>query len=69
MLRDGLEVLSQAHEEVADRIVRMAIDQAAIPMVSRTHGQIATPTTLGKEMANVFARLKRQMASLQKIFP
>ena len=32
-----------------------------LPMLSRTHGQPATPTTVGKEMANVIARLKRQM--------
>lgn len=39
----------------------MAHDYAAQPMLSRTHGQSATPTTVGKEMANVFARLQRQV--------
>ena len=35
----------------------------ALPMLSRTHGQPATPTTLGKEIANVYARLERQIAA------
>ncbi|MBC8105057.1 MAG: adenylosuccinate lyase, partial [Anaerolineae bacterium] len=37
---------------------------AALPMLSRTHGQAATPTTLGKEMANITARLSRQVAGI-----
>ncbi len=36
-------------------------------MLSRTHGQPATPTTLGKEMANVYARLERQIASIERV--
>ncbi|MEO8400268.1 MAG: adenylosuccinate lyase [Gammaproteobacteria bacterium] len=42
----------------------MAHEYAAQPMLSRTHGQSATPTTVGKEMANVVARLQRQMQQL-----
>jgi adenylosuccinate lyase len=38
----------------------MAHAHAALPMLSRTHGQTASPTTLGKELANVVARLQRQ---------
>lgn len=38
----------------------LAIDYAAIPMLARTHGQPASPTTVGKELANVVARLQRQ---------
>jgi len=38
-----------------------------VPMVSRTHGQPATPTTLGKEMANVDARLERQIAAIERV--
>src|SRR3546814_11643895 len=38
----------------------MAHEQAARPMLSRTHGQTASPTTVGKELANVVARLQRQ---------
>jgi adenylosuccinate lyase len=42
----------------------MAHDHAALPMLSRTHGQTASPTTVGKEFANVLARLKRQQTQL-----
>jgi len=38
----------------------MAHEHAALPMLSRTHGQTASPTTVGKELANVVARLQRQ---------
>ena len=38
----------------------MAHEHAALPMLSRTHGQTASPTTIGKELANVVARLQRQ---------
>jgi adenylosuccinate lyase len=38
----------------------MARDHAALPMLARTHGQTASPTTIGKELANVVARLQRQ---------
>ncbi|OGT37289.1 MAG: adenylosuccinate lyase [Gammaproteobacteria bacterium RIFCSPHIGHO2_12_FULL_38_14] len=43
---------------------KFAHDYAAIPMLSRTHGQPATPTTVGKEIANVIARLQRQIEQL-----
>lgn len=46
---------------VIDDIQALAIDFAAVPMMSRTHGQTASPTTLGKEMANVVYRLERQL--------
>ncbi len=39
---------------------------ADVAMLSRTHGQAATPTTLGKEMANVYARLERQIAGIER---
>ena len=44
---------------VIDRLTALAHDNAALPMLSRTHGQPASPTTLGKEIANVVARLRR----------
>lgn len=43
---------------------KFAHDYASLPMLSRTHGQPATPTTVGKEVANVIARLQRQMDQL-----
>jgi len=60
MLRDGHHVLRNAYAEIHDALAGLAHEHAARPLLSRTHGQSATPTTLGKEMANVAARLKRQ---------
>jgi adenylosuccinate lyase len=51
-------VLLPALQAVIERLTQLAHDNAALPMMSRTHGQPASPTTLGKEMANVVARLK-----------
>jgi len=45
----------------------LAQRHAAVPMLARTHGQTATPTTAGKELANVAARLQRQRASLEGV--
>jgi adenylosuccinate lyase len=53
------EVLLPALDGVIERLVRMAQAFAATPMLSRTHGQTASPTTLGKEVANVAHRLQR----------
>src|SRR5487761_1977261 len=47
--------------------LRDARGAVLLPMLSRTHGQAATPTTLGKEVANVHARLERQIAGLAKV--
>jgi adenylosuccinate lyase len=55
--RDG--VMLPALENVIAKLTQIARDNAAVPMLSRTHGQTASPTTLGKEMANVVARLRR----------
>ncbi|MEN8174186.1 MAG: adenylosuccinate lyase [Pseudomonadota bacterium] len=61
MLRDGRnEVLLNKMDEVVKSIRKLAHDHAGQPMLSRTHGQPASPTTLGKEMANVAHRLQRQ---------
>jgi adenylosuccinate lyase len=46
-------------QAVIDRLTALAHENAALPMLSRTHGQPASPTTLGKEIANVVARLRR----------
>ncbi|QNN48072.1 adenylosuccinate lyase [Thermomonas brevis] len=61
-------MLSQARQEVLlpkldaliEKLRAMAHEHAALPMLSRTHGQTASPTTVGKELANVVARLQRQ---------
>jgi adenylosuccinate lyase len=60
MVRGGLEtVLLPAIDAIAARLDELARAHAGLAMLSRTHGQPATPTTLGKEMANVAWRLKR----------
>ncbi|MEM9604298.1 MAG: adenylosuccinate lyase [Pseudomonadota bacterium] len=53
-------VLLPAMDRVLDDIAALAAAHTAQPMLSRTHGQTASPTTLGKEMANVHVRLRRQ---------
>lgn len=53
--------------QLISTLKNMAHDYAAQPMLARTHGQPATPTTLGKEIANVVARLERQIDQLQQI--
>ena len=66
MLRDGMqEVLLPSMREIIDALVALAHQSAAAPMLSRTHGQTASPTTMGKEIANVVARLQRQVGQLE----
>jgi len=60
MLRSARsEVLLPQMRELANKLKAMAREYAELPMLSRTHGQTASPTTLGKELANVVARLER----------
>ncbi len=70
MLKTGMHqsVLPQMRKIIA-AIESLARTHAALPMLSRTHGQTATPTTLGKEMANVAYRLKRQLQQIENITP
>jgi adenylosuccinate lyase len=57
-------VLLPALESIARTLRALSHAHAALPMLSRTHGQAATPTTLGKELANVVARLDRQIRAI-----
>jgi adenylosuccinate lyase len=59
MLRAARAVLSAELEKLIGKLRELAHEHAALPMLSRTHGQTASPTTLGKEFANVVARLRR----------
>ena len=60
MLRSARsDVLSVQMRELRNKLKGLARDHADLPMLSRTHGQTASPTTLGKELANVVARLER----------
>ncbi|MGA9163265.1 MAG: adenylosuccinate lyase [Thiobacillus sp.] len=63
--RDG--VLLPALEKLIARLTDLAHEHAALPMLSRTHGQPASPTTVGKELANVVYRLRRAYIALGDI--
>ena len=67
MLSDGLKALLPGMHNVVDAIARLAREHAALPMLSRTHGQAASPSTLGKEMANVAYRLQRQLKQIESV--
>ena len=54
------EVMLPAMDRIIEALAAMAEDWAAVPLLSRTHGQPATPSTMGKEIANVVYRLHRQ---------
>ena len=63
------DVLVPALERVRAWLVERAHTDAPVPMLSRTHGQAASPTTLGKELANVAARLGRGLEAFKAIAP
>ena len=67
MLKDSRELVVAKMQQVTDSIVDLAITHADQPMLSRTHGQTASPTTLGKEMANVAYRLARQIKQVGQV--
>ena len=67
MLRDGKAVLRQAMDEVTAQIAAFAKAWAKVPMLAHTHGQPASPTTVGKEFAVVSARLKRQAGEIDRL--
>ena len=67
MLKSGREVLVASMQQIVDSIVALAETHAEQPMLSRTHGQTASPTTLGKEMANVAYRLARQIKQFNQV--
>ena len=67
MLRDGKAVLRALQDEVTARIAAMAAEYAEVPMLAHTHGQPASPTTVGKELAVVAARLARQAGEIDRL--
>jgi adenylosuccinate lyase len=68
MLRDAREqVLLPQFDAVIGQLREIAHANAALPLLSRTHGQTASPSTLGKEVANVVARLQRQRKQLATV--
>ncbi|MCW8828618.1 MAG: adenylosuccinate lyase, partial [Gammaproteobacteria bacterium] len=68
MLREArTQVVLPAMDQLVEAVAKLGRDNAATPMLSRTHGQPASPTTLGKEMANVAYRLMRQRDQLKQV--
>jgi len=67
--RARAEVVVPRLRQIADTLADMARRYADQPMLSRTHGQPASPTTLGKEFANVAARLQRAIAAVEAVEP
>ena len=67
MLREGREEFLKDAQAIVEGIVKLAHNYADVPMLSRTHGQTASPTTVGKEMANVAARLRRQIKTVKEV--
>ena len=68
MLKTALQqALLPPLDDIVQILREMAHAHAALPMLARTHGQPASPTTLGKEMANVIARLQREYETLVNV--
>ena len=67
MLKESMEnVIAPMLSEVTEAIRSKAHDYAAAPLLSRTHGQTASPSTMGKEFANTVARLERQLEQVKE---
>jgi len=68
MLKESMEaIVAPMMNEVLQAIRGKAHDYADAPLLSRTHGQTATPSTMGKEFANVAARLQRQINQVKAV--
>lgn len=68
MLRDGLtQCLLPLADKIIAQLTALSHEFASIPMLARTHGQTASPTTVGKELANVVARLRRQREQIAAV--
>jgi len=68
MLKEGRDdVAVPALQEITDQLAAMGRDHANVSMLARTHGQTASPTTVGKEMANVAYRLQRQIEQIKSV--
>ena len=67
MLKEGRKIIVAQIGDFIDALKKLSKQNADQPMLSRTHGQSATPTTVGKEFANVAARMLRQKEQLQAV--
>ena len=66
-MRAGREVVVSGLNAITAKLRSMAHQFAAVPMLSRTHGQTASPTTVGKEFANVFVRLSQAIEQIEAV--
>ena len=67
VLKDGMEILHETLKKLLASLLAFSEENARFPMLARTHGQTASPTTLGKEFAVFTRRLERQAAQLDAI--
>jgi adenylosuccinate lyase len=67
MLKAGREIVADRYQAIAELIENMALENADVSILCRTHGQPASPSTLGKEMANVAYRMRRQIKQISEV--
>ncbi len=67
MLKAGREMVADQYQTIAELIENMALENAEVSILCRTHGQPASPSTLGKEMANVAYRMRRQIRQISEV--
>ncbi len=67
MLHHGRNILLDKCQDIIQSLRDLSHQFADIPLLSRTHGQTASPTTVGKELANVVARLNRQIKQIESV--
>ncbi|MFT5580258.1 MAG: adenylosuccinate lyase [Paraglaciecola psychrophila] len=67
MLKQGRQIMLEQMQNIVDQLTTMSKHYASVPMLSRTHGQTASPSTIGKEFANVVARLRRQLQQFSSV--
>jgi adenylosuccinate lyase len=67
MLKDGLSALVPLQQQIEENVAQLAHEFRAVSMLARTHGQTASPTTIGKELAVFVARLKRQSTCIATV--
>jgi adenylosuccinate lyase len=67
MLKAGREIVADQYQAIAELIENMALENADVSILCRTHGQPASPSTLGKEMANVAYRMRRQIKQISEV--
>jgi len=66
-LKEGLQPIRHSQQQIIARLEELARALKDVPMLARTHGQPASPTTLGKELAVFVARLRRQSNSIDAV--